>query len=153
MALSRFTRSRIPAYLFGFGTVLAVAAPAFRNATADSYPLSTYPMFARPIGKPLTYFVESVDARRRVQSVNPELVANDEVMQSSKSIRRAFRSGPEALERLCKAVARRAAKQKTRPKLVELRIVEARFDPVGYFLHDAEPEERRVLASCKVKAR
>ena len=132
--------------------MIAAVAPAFRDATADSYPLSTYPMFARPITKPQIMFVESVDERRRIRAVAPELVANDEVMQSSKRIRRASREGPAALERLCRKVAKRVESQR-RPKLVELRIVEARFDPLAYFTEDAEPEERRVLTTCKVRSR
>lgn len=152
MAPSRSARSRIPAYLFGLGAVVAAAAPAFRDATADSYPLSTYPMFARPIDKPQILFFESVDERRRIRAVSPHLVANDEVMQSAKRIRRASREGPEALDRLCRKVAKSVEKQR-RPKLVELRIVEARFDPVAYFVHDAAPEERRVLTTCKVRSR
>lgn len=132
--------------------MIAAAAPAFRDATADSYPLSTYPMFARPIEKPQILFVESVDERRRIRAVAPELVANDEVMQSAKRIRRASREGPEALQRLCRRVAKSIEKRR-RHKLIELRIVQARFDPVAYFSEDAQPEERRVLTTCKVRSR
>lgn len=152
MAPTRSARSRLPAYLFGLGTVFAAAAPAFREATADSYPLSTYPMFARPIDKPQILFLESVDERRRVRAVSPDLVANDEVMQSAKRLRRAWREGPDALDRLCRKVAKSVERQR-RPRLVELRIVEARFDPIAYFVHDAEPEERQVLTTCKVRSR
>jgi hypothetical protein len=153
MAPSRSTRSRIAAYLFGLGAVIAALAPAFRDANADSYPLSTYPMFARPLGKPRILFLESVDERRRIRAVPPELVANDEVMQSAKRIRRAAREGPEALKRLCQEVAKSVGKQRRRPKLIELRIVEARFDPIAYFSNGAQPDERSVLMTCKVRAR
>jgi hypothetical protein len=152
MAPSRSARSRIAAYVVGVGAVIAAAAPAFRDANADSYPLSTYPMFARPIGKPQLLFFESVDERRRVRAVPPELVANDEVMQSAKRIRRAARQGPKALKQLCQEVAKRVQKQR-RPKLLELRIVEARFDPIAYFSEEPKPEERSVLTTCKVRAR
>jgi hypothetical protein len=152
MAPSRSARSRIAAYVVGVGAVIAAALPVFRDTNADSYPLSTYPMFARPIEKSQLLFFESVDERRRVRAVPPELVANDEVMQSAKRIRRAARAGPEALKQLCREVAKRVRKQR-RPKLIELRIVEARFDPVAYFSEDAKPEERSVLTACQVRTR
>jgi hypothetical protein len=71
-------------------------------------------------------------------------------MQSFKSIRGAVRRGPEAVARLCRAIAGRLAKRE-RERSVELRIVGARFDPVGYFVNGAAPEERNVEASCRVR--
>jgi len=141
--------SRWPGYVVGLGVVIAAALPAFRPAQHDSFPLSTYPMFARKIDKPHLSFIERLDDRDRARRLDPELVASDEVMQSYRTIKRAVREGPEAAEALCKSIARRLAKHEKGKREVRLRVVRARFDPVAYFVEDAEPEEREVIASCK----
>jgi hypothetical protein len=141
--------ARWPGYVVGLGVVIAAALPAFHSAQRDSFPLSTYPMFARKIDKPELSFIERLDDRRRAHRLDPELVASDEVMQSYRTIKRAVRQGPEASEALCRSIARRLAKQEQGKREVRLRIVRARFDPVAYFVSDAEPEEREVIASCK----
>lgn len=140
--------ARWPGYVVGLGVVIAAALPAFRSARSDAFPLSTYPMFARKIDKPQVSFVERVDDKQRASRLDPELVANDEVMQSYRTVKRAVREGPDAAEALCRSIARRVAKREKGSKEVRLRIVSARFDPVAYFVHDAEPEEREVIASC-----
>lgn len=141
-------KARWPGYVVGLGVVIAAALPAFRPAQHDSFPLSTYPMFARKIDKPQLSFVERIDERRGAHRLDPELVASDEVMQSYRTIKRAVRQGPEAAEALCRTIARRVAKHEQGKREVRLRIVRARFDPVAYFVSDAEPEEREVIASC-----
>jgi len=141
--------ARWPGYVVGLGVVIAAALPVLRSAQRDSFPLSTYPMFARVIDKPQLSFVERLDERGRAHRLDPELVASDEVMQSYRTIKRAVRQGPEAAEALCRSIARRLAKQDKAKREVRLRIVRARFDPVAYFVSDAEPEEREVIATCK----
>jgi hypothetical protein len=140
--------ARWPGYVVGLGVVIAATLPAFRSARLDSFPLSTYPMFARKIDKPQLSFVERLDDKRRARRLEPELVAGDEVMQSYRTIKRAVRQGPEAAEELCRSIARRVSKREHGKKDVRLRIVRARFDPVAYFVSDAEPDEREVIASC-----
>ena len=142
--------ARWPGYVVGLGVVIATALPAFRSARDDSFPLSTYPMFARKIDKPYLSFVERIDDKRRARRLDPELVASDEVMQSYRTIKRAVRQGPEAAEDLCRSIARRVSQRERGKKDVRLRIVRARFDPVAYFVSDAEPDEREVIASCTV---
>ena len=140
--------ARWPGYVVGLGVVIAVALPAFRSARTDAFPLSTYPMFARKLDKPSMSFVERLDDKQRAHRLDPELVASDEVMQSYRTVKRAVREGPEAADALCRSIARRVAKREKGRKEVRLRIVRARFDPVAYFVSDAEPDEREVIASC-----
>jgi hypothetical protein len=142
--------ARWPGYVVGLGVVIAAALPMFRSAQRDSFPLSTYPMFARVLDKPYVSFVERVDDRRRAHRLDPELVASDEVMQAYRTIKRAVRQGPEAAEELCLSIAQRLAKRENGKKDVRLRIVRARFDPIAYFVDDAEPAQRKVIASCTV---
>jgi hypothetical protein len=133
------------------GAVLAALSPAFRDAEQDSFPLSTYPMFARTLDKPELSFVERVDDKRHVQRLTPEHVGSDEVMQSYRVIKRAVREGPAAARSLCRTVAQRLAEREHHRRDVKLRVVSARFDPVAYFVEDAEPESRVVIASCSAR--
>lgn len=143
--------SRLLAYAFGTGLVAAVAAPGLRDPSDDGYPLSTYPMFARPRGKPLLNFIEGVDARGEPVRLPPELVANQEVMQAAATVRRAVQAGARGMLRLCERVAERVAVDERFHAVVEVRIVAARFDPVRYFTVSAEPESRNVRVSCSVE--
>lgn len=142
--------SRALAYGFGLGMVLVVAAPGFGDPTADAYPLSTYPMFARPRGKPLLNFVEGVDRAGNPRRLPPSFVAGQEVMQAAATVRRAVQAGPRAMQRLCERVAARVAESGEHQDVVDVRIVGARFDPLRYFSVGPEPESRRERARCAV---
>lgn len=135
-------------YVFGLGAVVLTAIPVLWRAERDSFPLSTYPMFARRLANPTVYFVERVDEKGRARRLTPEQVSGQEVMQSFKTIRRAVRGGPSAVEKLCRAIATRLAKRERRERFVQLRVVGASFDPVLYFTEDAAPEERTVEGTC-----
>ncbi len=146
-------RTRLRGYLVGVGVVVLAALPAFSRAEDDAYPLSTYPMFARPLSRGTVYFVERVDDKGRSRRLTPEQVSGHEVMQSFKTLSRVVRSGPEAVQSLCRVVAERLAKTEGRRRRVVLNVVAARFDPVAYFTSGAPPEERTVVGSCKSRKR
>ena len=142
--------SRLLAYGFGLGVVALSASPLLRDPDRDSYPLSTYPMFARPRGKPWLSIVEGLDARGAAVRLSPELVANDEVMQAAATVRRAVQGGPVALARLCGEVAARVASDGEYAAVREVRVVAARFDPLRYFSEGPEPEARTEHHRCAV---
>lgn len=142
---------RLWAYLVGFGMLGAVAAPGFGPPGADSYPISTYPMFARPKAKTLLSFAEGVDALDRPTRLPPELVANDEPMQAAHTVRLAIRGGPERREQLCQRIAERVAQNPELAAVVRVRLVQGRFDSVGYFLGQSEPEHRAIHRECLVR--
>ncbi len=146
----RFSHSRFPAYVIGLGVVVATAWPAFKSAQLDSFPLSTYPMFARVIDKPRISFVERLDEDEEAQRLSPELLGSDEVMQTYRTVKNAVRKGPKAARALCRSFAARIAKRENNAEDVRLRIVRARFDPVPYFVENAEPDEREIIAECSV---
>src|SRR5262245_26325428 len=126
--------SRLLAYGFGLGVVALVAAPGFRDPVAgDDYPLSTYPMFARPRGKPWLSIAEGVDADGNAVRLEPALIANDELMQAVATVERAVDGGPRALAPFCAGIAARIAARPDYARVVRVRIVRARFDPVRYF--------------------
>lgn len=141
--------SRLLAYGVGLGMVALVAAPGFGDPAADTYPLSTYPMFARPRGKPLLSFVEGATPNNTVR-LPPELIAHDEIMQAVVTVRRAVQAGPEALRQLCTRIAANVVSAPAYDDVYEVRIVSARFDPVGYFTAGPTPEERMEHFRCAV---
>jgi hypothetical protein len=145
--------SRLAAALVGLVTTAAVLSPLL-NMEADSFPISSYPMFARPRGQPTLY---AVAGRRRDGSelrLPAEVVGSSEVLQTKVLIQRSVEQGPEAMRALCKAVAARIAESPASygaPVTVE--IVRRRFDPIGYFEKGPEPIEQERLMSCKVPRR
>lgn len=142
---------RVWAYLVGFGMLGAVAAPGFGPPGDDSYPISTYPMFARPKAKTLLSFAEGVDAGGRPIRLPPEFVANDEPMQAAHTVHRAIRGGAERRERLCRRIAERVALDAELAAVISVRLVQGKFDSVGYFLGQSEPEHRAIHRECLVR--
>jgi hypothetical protein len=143
--------TRLRGYVVGLGIVLLTALPALWPAQQDSFPLSTYPMFARRLESPTIYFVERVDAKGRGRRLTPEQVSGREVMQTFRTIKHAVSAGPQAVDKLCRSIGARLAKRERREKFVHLRVVGARFEPVSYFTEEAPPEERSVEGRCRVR--
>src|SRR6185503_17432588 len=100
---------RLLAYVLGLGTPLAVLSPLFFSGTADSFPLSTYPMFARARGQPTLYTVVARAASGREYRLPPALLGTKEVLQAKVLIQRSVEAGPEAVARLCEDTAARVA--------------------------------------------
>jgi hypothetical protein len=131
---------------------LATLAPAFRDARQDSFPFSTYPMFARTIDKRWLLFAEGVGKRAPLR-LGPELVANDEPMQAMRTLKLAAQQGGPALASLCARIAGRVAASKSHDSVRRVRIVRASFDPIAYFEVLAAPEQREMLQECRVPRR
>jgi hypothetical protein len=146
--------SRVVAYGFGLGLVLLGLSPAFRDARkADSFPLSTYPMFARTRERPLLYFAEGVTSSGQGQRLAPELLGSGEVMQAVATVRRAVEAGEPRRRELCRRIADRLKKSPDLEEVTRVRLVGARFDPIAYFVDGPTPLERKVHAECKVRRR
>ena len=143
-------RVRVWGYGVSCALLVAVIAPAFDDPGADSYPLSTYPMFARPKAKTVIPFAEGVDDEGHATRLGPELVANGEVMQAAHTLQRAMRAGEERLVQLCTRIAHAVASESSLASVVRIRIAEGQFDSVGYFLGASEPETRTIHLECNV---
>lgn len=142
-------RQRVLAYVVGLGLPLAVLSPAWSGAP-DSFPLSTYPMFARPRGQPTLHTLVGLTAGGSERRVPPELVGSKEVLQAKVLIQRSVAEGPEAMARLCEASAARAAAEPALRELSALAIVARRYDPVDYFVQGPFPLEQETLFRCDV---
>lgn len=145
--------SRLLAFGYGLGILAATIVPACRDAERDSFPFSTYPMFARRGGKVVVHVAEGVDAEGHHVRLPPHVVANSEVMQAAKTLRRAVAAGDAATARLCERIAERLRDAPEFAAVETVQIVGARFDPVNYFVSGPEPEARSVHGRCRVRER
>jgi hypothetical protein len=138
--------------VLGIAVTLATLAPSLRSApfADDSYPFSTYPMFARTMKKRVIVFAEGTGTPSP-KRLGPELVANDEPMQAQRTLSNAAKAGKPALRVLCARIAERVASSAEHKEIGRVRIVRALFDPLRYFEVGAEPEQREVLSQCRVR--
>lgn len=140
------------AYLISVVLAGAVALPLVGLVQDDSFPVSTYPMFAaRRTAEVTISHAVAVDVDGTRRAVSPGAVANLEVMQAFETVRQAVRQGPAATQRLCERIATRLAGDGARAARVE--IVSERYDAVAYFEGHQEPLRRQRHASCEVAAR
>jgi hypothetical protein len=123
--------------------------PAVRAGTADSFPLSTYPMFSSSLDA--TVPVDAVVGRTADGDqvrLSPAVIAGtDEVIQAGAAVRAAIRSGPSSSGELCDEVAARLAGSD------DLATVEVRtdvLDAVAWFRGDRAPRSSSVHATCPV---
>jgi hypothetical protein len=137
------------AYLVGLGLPLAVLSPIWPGA-ADSFPLSTYPMFARPRGQPTLYTMVGLTPDESERRLPPELLGSTEVLQAKVLIQRSVAGGAEAMAQLCQTTAARTAQAPGLADVRELSIVARRYDPVDYFVRGPVPLEQATLLRCPV---
>ena len=96
------------AYLISVVLAGAVALPQVGLVQDDSFPVSTYPMFAaRRTAEVTISHAVAVDVDGTRRAVSPGAVANLEVMQAFETVRQAVRQGPAATQRLCERIATR----------------------------------------------
>lgn len=136
--------------IFGLAVVIASASPVLRAARDDSYPLSTYPMFARILNKPLLTIAEGITDSGGTRRLSPALVANDEPMQAMRTLRIAGEGTRRTRKALCQSIAARVAGAPELADVRQVRIVRARFDPLTYFDGRSEPERVQSLMHCPV---
>ena len=143
------TLARGWSYAFGLVLVAAVLLPLAGDPRADSFPLSTYPMFSgRQTAEVTVPHAVVIGADGERSALPPEAVANDEVIQAFETLRQAIRQGPESTARVCERAAAWYGDREDGPARVE--VVSDTFDAVAYFDGDKEPIATRVHATCEV---
>ncbi len=142
-------RPRLVAYLVGLGATAAVLSPLASGA-ADSFPISTYTMFASPRGQPTMFSVVAQAVDGSEQRLPPALVGSSEVLQTKVLIQRSVEAGPDAMAGLCRAIAERIAASPEGNALRHVDIVRRRYDPIAYFVTGPEPLEQERLLRCSV---
>ena len=139
-------------YVLGLGVPAAVLSPLFSGAP-DSFPLSTYPMFAQARGQPTLYSVVALSADGREQRLPPPLIGSKEVLQAKVLIQRSVAGGPEAMAQFCAEAAARVA---AAPELSDARsiaIVQRTYDPIAYFVKGPAPLAEQRVFECELPRR
>ncbi len=138
------------------GTTVIVAAslamlwPAFGPLEADSFPLSTFPMFARHRGQPRMHQLLGITKDGARRHLEPKHLGTSEVLQAKALIDRAARSS-QRRRALCRQVAARVSSDADYDDVVRLELRSVRFDPVKYFTSGPEPVEQKRLATCRLE--
>ncbi len=122
---------------------MIVVAPLLRAPHNDTYPLSTYPMFATDRGADHTIATAvSIDALGEVSRLSPKLIAGtDEVVLAAVTVARAVARG-EADE-LCAEILDRI----DRPAHIVIR--SETLDVVAHVVDGVEPTRIEVHAECE----
>lgn len=144
------TATRLWGGLVSLVLLVAVAYPLRRDpAYGDSFPLSTYPMFAfeRPGARVAIDYVVATSADGARRHVPPDLVANHEVMQALMTIRRAVRSGKAST--LCAEVAARAARDRRFAAMDTILVVFGDHRGIDFLVHGRRGPER-THARCPI---
>jgi len=118
----------------------------------DSFPLSTFPMFAsrRSSAEQVTTAVAVADDGRVVR-LSPERIAGtDEVIQAAATVRTAVQQG--RADDLCAEIATRlAGADADSGVVVAVEVVTERYDAPDWFAGRRDPLERVVHARCPVE--
>lgn len=133
--------------------IAAVLSPLARDpATEDSFPLSTYPMFAfkRTGAKVALHYVVAVGPGGARTHVPPSLVANHEPMQAMVTVRRAVERGHAA--GFCADVAGRVAGDDRFAAHDTVTVVFGVHRAVDYLVRGVRGTET-VLARCPIPGR
>jgi hypothetical protein len=133
----------------GLAAVAAVLSP-LASMHEDSFPFSSYPMFARPRGQPTLYAVVARASDGSERRLAPSWLGSSEVLQAKVLIQRSVERGPESIRALCRSVAERIAAAPDASELRAVEIVRRRYDPVAYFVAGPEPLEQERLERCPV---
>ena len=126
-----------------------VALPLAGVVRTDSFPVSTYPMFAGARGSVVALpsaVAIAPDGERR--TLPPSTVASGQVIQAFETLRQAIRGGAETTHALCGRIAGRLDHEQA----AAVEIVTERFDAVAYFSGEKEPLASQVHARCDVGA-
>lgn len=143
-------RPRILPYLMLFLICGTTALPLLGVQRRDSFPISTYPMFAKQRGQPTFHRLVAVFEDGSREAVPPELVASAEVLQMKVIVTRAVRRGKKAMRLLCQEVALKVSRSERFATTSELQLEEVRFDSIHYFTEAPKPVAAKTLMHCLV---
>lgn len=133
--------------------VLALFTGAVFAPTAlgrpDSFPLSTYPMFAKPRGQPEIVKLVAVTDGAEV-AIPPNILGTGEVLQAKVLLEQVARKSSKQRLAFCKQTAIRVASTPQAANWHELRLLRVRYDPIEYFESAGAPLSERELTRCPV---
>jgi hypothetical protein len=124
---------RVAAVVVSVLLVGATLWPLLRSPYDDSFPLSTYPMFAsrRPTLQTYSYALGETSTGKR-RTLEPSVVGTNEVLQALTIIERAVAGRKGEVAELCDSIAARVAADEEFRDVVAIRIVTGTHDAVEY---------------------
>jgi hypothetical protein len=141
--------NRLAVYLVIALAGVAVLWPLVRTPPVDSFPLSTFPMFAqsRPSEIDIDHVV-ATDAAGTRRVVPPGLLGQSEVLQAKALVAGAVSRGRAASRSLCREVAERLAAEPAWSSSVRVEVRSDRYRVIEYFDGARDPIASRVHARC-----
>ena len=124
--------------------------PIVRDPREDSFPLSTYPMFAWKRATQQTYryaLGETSTGQRR--TLSPRVVGTAEVLQAMRVLERSIGSGRGQALKLCEQIAARVAHDAEFADIVAIRMVSGTHDAIDYLVRGVVGREAE-LVRCAV---
>jgi hypothetical protein len=141
-------RTRARAVALGCVVVVGVVPVALNR---DSFPLSTFPMFASKRTSSETVDTAVAVADQRVWRLDPQRIGGtDEVIQAAATVSDAIAAGHA--DRLCAEIARRVSTAGPR-EATAVEVVTEQYDSIGWFAGDRTPLARVVHAHCPIPER
>ena len=133
------------------GVVVVLLVPLAWPWGSDSFPVSSYPMFARPraqeVSIPTVVGVRETGERVTLSS---QLIGDTRWTNLAvRLVRDTVRAGADASSLLCEQIAARVAD--SRSDLVALEVVTETFDSVAHLTESAPPTGVRVHARCETR--
>jgi hypothetical protein len=141
--------SRALGAVVSIALIAATLYPVTLHPYDDSFPLSTYPMFASPRKTTIDInYVVGFSQRGDVRwHVPPSVIGSSEVLQAKQIVDRAVGGGPPKMRELCERIARRV--RAGRSDIAYVAIVFGRHDAVDYLVRGVRGTERE-LHRCTV---
>ncbi len=125
--------SRLVAAILSIAFVAIVLEPVIRAPHEDGFPLSTFPMFARPRpSRVAVSYARGVTADGTARELRPRHLGTREVMQAFTMLQRAVDAGPAARQALCAAIAARVAADPEYRDVTVIRILGGSHEAVEF---------------------
>lgn len=147
--MTRLTRH--PRYAWGLASLFTfgVFAP-ISLGLPDSFPLSTYPMFAKPRGRPQMVKLVAVTDEESIV-VEPHHLGTNEVLQAKVLLQQVADKPAAQRRKFCARTAQRISHLTETASWQELRLIRVQFDPIDYFYNGARPVSEKVLTHCPIR--
>ena len=142
---------RVVASVVSLALLGATLAPLLRDPHEDSFPLSTYPMFAtkRPTQQTFRYALGVTNHGER-RTLDPHLIGSGAILQALKVMEMALSRGKTEATALCQQIAARVAADSDFDDVVAIRLVTGTHDAVEYLARGRIGIESDIVR-CEVK--
>lgn len=150
--LGRWASHPIVCYALSALVIAAVLYPLSFDRRTDSFPLSSYPMFARFPPRPIVvaYYLVAVGPGDYRRPVPPDLLGSSEVLQAQATIRGAVRRGPRAMRALCERAAAAVARDPSFDDASEIRLLKGKHDAIDYLTGADTRGVEKLRVQCRV---